>query len=60
MQNKNKSWICLRLAGKTILLKITMQERSKIVVYYSGILRGPISLYRFLVLSVFHAHGVMK
>lgn len=49
MQNKNKSWICLCLAGKTILLKITMQERSKIMVYYSGILRGPISLYRFLV-----------
>ena len=60
MQNKNKSWICVCLAGKTILLKITMQERSKIMVYYSGILRGPISLYRFLVLSVFHAHEVMK
>lgn len=37
------------LSGENYLAEITMQERSKIMVYYSGILRGPISLYRFLV-----------
>ena len=45
-----------------------MQERSKIMVYYSGILLGSISLYRFLAgsdvnrqpISVFYAHEVMK
>ena len=42
IKNKNKSSICLCLAGKTILLKITMQERSKIMVFYSGILIGSI------------------
>ena len=42
MQSKNKSSICLCLGEKTILLTITMQERSKIMVYYSGILLGSI------------------
>ena len=66
MQNKNKSWICLCLAGKTICWKLRSKNKVKLW-YTTAEFCLALSNLPFLSsyvnrqpISVFYAHGVMK